>query len=96
MSLDVLKKFNVNEHVWVKLNANGVELYRRSFDCIPAEIRESVGIPELKVDAEGYSKLQMWEFMQIFGSHVFNGCNPPFDPTVKFNSQDLKEVSETQ
>lgn len=55
------KKFNVNEYVWVKLGDKGIDIYLRSFDCIPKEIRERERIPHLpEVDEEGYSKLQMF------------------------------------
>jgi hypothetical protein len=81
-------KFNINEYVWVKLNDKGREIYLRSFDCIPLEFRR-VHLPE--TDSDGYSRFQMWSFMQIFGSHIGTGFDPPFDTTIKFDPKDLKD-----
>ena len=80
-------RFNVNDHVWVRLSDKGREIYLRSFDCVLQEFRR-VHLPE--TDSDGYSKLQLWEFMQIFGPHVHMGSDPPFDTTIKFDPKDLK------
>lgn len=81
-------KFNINDYVWVKLNDKGKELYLRSFDDIPLEFRR---VRLLEVDSDGYSKFQMWSFMQIFGPHISMGFNPPFDTTIKFDPKDFRD-----
>ena len=77
-----MKKFNLNDEVWVKLNDKGKEIYLHSFDDVPEQFRR-VTLPE--EDAEGYSKFQMWVFMQVFGPHINMGFDLPFDLTIKFD-----------
>ena len=45
--------------------------------------REPLVPTELKYDDEGYSEFQMWHLMSIFGSYLFNGCDIPFETTIK-------------
>lgn len=65
-------KFNVNNYVKVKLTKRG------------KEIMEEEGVmSKPKPDAEGFSKFQMWELMQIFGNYVYNGCEIPFEMEIE-------------
>jgi len=78
--------FNINDEIQVKLNDKGREIYLHAFDD---DVPERVSLPE--EDAEGYSKFQMWVFMQIFGPHINMGFAQPFDTTIKFNPKDFHE-----
>ena len=80
--------FNINDEIQVKLNDKGREIYLHAFDDVPEQFRR-VRLPE--EDAEGYSKFQMWVFMQIFGPHINMGFGQPFDLTIKFNPKDFHE-----
>lgn len=81
------KDFNVNDYVKVKLTEKGKYIYYHQFDDMNEEILKMGGKPlnpiELKYDDEGYVELQMWHFMEIFGKHLYNGCNIPFYPMIK-------------
>lgn len=79
--------FNVNNYVKVKLTEKGKYIYYHQFDDMNEEILKMDGKPlnpiELKYDDEGYVELQMWRFMEIFGKHLYNGCDIPFYTTIK-------------
>ena len=38
-------------------------------------------LPE--VDEEGFVKMQMHAFMEMFGHMCYNGCNPPFETIIR-------------
>lgn len=80
--------FNINDYVKVKLTEKGKYIYYHQFDDMNANIPKMDGKPlnpiELKYDDEGYVKFQMWHLMEIFGKYLFNGCDIPFETTIKF------------
>ena len=80
--------FNVNDYVKVKLTEKGKYIYRHNLDDLNETIRGLGGEPlipiELEYDDEGYAKFQLWHLMEIFGKHLFNGCEVPFNTTIKF------------
>jgi hypothetical protein len=57
---------NLNDDVKVKLTDSG---------------RDVLAMQQLRrqQDADGYIKFQLWELMNIFGVHVYNGCSIPFE-----------------
>ena len=71
--------FNVNSRVWVKLTPHGHDLRRRFFErlCLP-----DGKIPELK-EIDGWSRWQLWDLMNVFGQHMYNGCSVPFETTIR-------------
>ena len=91
------KYFNINDYVKVKLTEKGKYIYYHQYDEINADILKTCGKPldltpiELKYDDEGYVKFQMWHLMEIFGKHLGNGLDIPFETTIKFKVDDLKE-----
>lgn len=80
--------FNINDYVKVKLTEKGKYIYYHHFDDMNALILKTGGKPlnpiELEYDDEGYTKFQMWHLMEIFGKHLFNGYDVPFETTIKF------------
>jgi len=71
-----MRKFNINRNVKVKLTKVGRAVYNEYYTNSP------VTPPKIVEDAEGYSEWQMWELMQIFGSHVGMGIEAPFELNV--------------
>jgi hypothetical protein len=63
---------DVNDTVKVKLKPNGMRIYLDHYDnrLMP------------KVDADGYTKFQLWQLMAIFGPHIHLACDPPFETTI--------------
>lgn len=67
---------NVNSRIKVKLTKYGIEAYERYIhDNLPLGF-VLVGkfvIPPARIDEDGYTKFQLWEFMQIFGEYFYIG-----------------------
>ena len=49
---------------------------------------------ESEKTSDGYYKVQAYEFMNMFGEHLFNGCKMPCEPTVYFLEEDLEEEND--
>lgn len=86
MSVRKLIKFNVNSSVRVKLTDEGRKIHRDRHDNLrkklPSGVEFNYRPPE--EDADGYSKWQLWELMQVFGPHICLGCVNPFDTEIQF------------
>jgi len=85
-----MKEFNINESILVKMYDKGFEVWREYYN-LPEMFRDKLpdnrpSIKELKQwhksDKEGYYKIQLWIFMNIFGGHVGNGINDLFDMNI--------------
>lgn len=80
--------FNINDYVKVKLTQKGKYLYAHQYDEMNKHILKSGGTPltpiELQYDSDGYTEFQLWHLMGIFGEHLFNGCDVPFETIIKF------------
>lgn len=66
-------KFSLNNYVRFKPTPYGLEHYTAKMREFTRNIRSAVDNPTLNVDPEGYAKLQMHEFMNIFGDIAFTG-----------------------
>lgn len=76
--------FNINNMIKVKLTGKGKQIY---IDNTREDIKnlKNIGINlydgdpfkklENNTDSEGYLNIQLWEFMSIFGSYMYNGMN---------------------
>ena len=64
-------RINLNEDVKVKLTDLGKDIYYHRFDGFNRICGKIVCKPSFpKVDAEGYTKFQLWNFMKIYGEHM--------------------------
>ena len=72
--MDNLLSFNINYNVYVRLTEKGRNILRSEKITIPQE------------DENGYSKWLLWELMYHFGSHIYNGCEVPFETTIKLET----------
>lgn len=72
-------KINLNEPVKFKLTDYGKYVYYHLFDGLNEIIKQRGGKPIEptipKVDDEGYTEMQLWYFMNIYGKHMNMGCN---------------------
>lgn len=75
-------KFNVNNHVKVKLTEVGKkhakEKYLKLFNYNPP-----YEYSEPTEDVDGYSEWQLWELMATFGDILYNGCKIPFETIIE-------------
>lgn len=77
---------NLNETVKFKLNDHGKDIFYHQYDEINKRLLELGGKqlpiePTMpKVDADGYTEMQLWTFMQIFGPHTGMGFKNYIQP----------------
>ena len=71
-------KINLNESVKFKLTDYGKDIYYHRFDESNEFIKQFGGKPieptMPEVDEEGYTKMQLWYFMYIYGKYMEMGC----------------------
>ncbi len=65
--------FNINEPIFIKLEKDGLEAYRKYYENLfsGTNYKDYQTVP--KKDKFGYSRFQLWEFMQIFGKMMGMG-----------------------
>ena len=72
---------NLNDAVKVKLTDWGKEIYYHQFDALSENIRRRGGTPieprMPPVDADGYTTMQLWAFIQLYGPYT-GMTKPPY------------------
>jgi hypothetical protein len=80
-------KFNINQYVKVKLTEKGKEILLNDHNRIDKQLKESgakgLGTFILRLDKDGYYKEQLWKVMRVFGEHMSNGYEPPFETEIE-------------
>lgn len=76
---DTLVDFNVNDAVHVRLTAKGKSI-------LDPQIATN-GYARYSEDSEGWSRWQLWVLMDLFGEHLFNGCELPFEANIRFEQR---------
>lgn len=90
-------KFNTNNYVKVRLTEKGKSVlhdYANKGDQVlpNSSIKKDV-LNRHAPDSENYSKFQMWQLINIFGSHCFNGNSNVFeDCSIYFYEADIAQV----
>lgn len=80
----MLKTFNINQWVYVRLNETGKqELLRQAAELREnnPKIKHDYSLP--KEDEEGWSKWQMHSLMNAFGHMMVLGLESPFDTEIR-------------
>ena len=83
-------KFNLNWYIKVKLTDAGFKHWKqvddRMYATLSKSLRDEHTKPiehyKTKQDADGYVKMQAWEFMQYFGETIVFGTVPVFSPDI--------------
>ena len=79
-----MKEFNINDEIKVKLTEKGIKVLNAYY--INAYQRKYFYCP----DENGYYRLQLWVFMNIFGPYMHIGNNDMFeDMNILINEDDL-------
>lgn len=73
---------NLNDEVLVKVTPEGETAYQEYYRAVFKG--SSVDIPTLERDADGYSRMQLWEVANIFGPHMYMGAALPIETELKF------------
>lgn len=62
-------RLNLNETVKVKLTERGKKIYREHFSPLPDGFEQ----PEPRIDEDGFTEIQLWVFMAMFGKSMSIG-----------------------
>ena len=95
-----MKKLNLNNNVRFKLNPKGAEIFYHQYDELNKELKAN-GASQLEpympsIDSNGFTEMQLWKFMELFGSHIGMGKpNVIEDLSLYIDEKDLKDVEET-
>lgn len=91
-----MKQLNLNYQIKLKLNDYGKQIYRNQYKqefANQPEVARYCDIVEPTVDDEGYTSMQLWFFMRVFGSHCLCGKEPFCEENSIFiDDWNLKEV----
>ena len=72
-------EINFNDQIKVKLTPLGVEIYYHQYDDLNESIKKNGGTqlePRMpQIDKDGYTKFQLWKFMELYGQHI-GMCKP--------------------
>ena len=67
-------KINLNDVVRFKLTDHGKDIYFHQYDELNEFLKEKgaepIGSRYPKEDEEGYSKMQLWQFIELYGNHM--------------------------
>ena len=73
---DNIQKINLNETIKVKLTPYGAEIYYKQFDELNKNYGREICNPQMpRIDKDGYTKFQLWHFMELYGEHI-GMCKP--------------------
>jgi hypothetical protein len=62
---------NLNDHIKVKLNDKGKDIYYHQYDELLRTFPRCGIKPEMpKVDENGYTIFQIWHFMELYGEYM--------------------------
>jgi Mn-dependent DtxR family transcriptional regulator len=79
--------FNVNSYVRVKLTTKGKAIHKQYWASysLGHELarKEQPEYDEPDEDADGWCEFQLWELAHIFGIHMYNGGNVPFETIIQ-------------
>lgn len=87
-------EFSINKHVWIKLLPSGVRRLRHWIDeegLISDEKMERVYPGALST---GRIKMQLWEVMQVFGSHMAMGFDQDIETTIELDVHGVEVVED--
>ena len=64
------KAINLNDWVKVKLTERGKDIYRRDRTEVANIVKTGNVQIEPNIDDEGFTKFQLWHFIEIFGKYI--------------------------
>ena len=92
-----MKSININEFVRVQLSEKGKHIFIHQYDYIfpDVEWQKLQESQTAKIDKNGFVEMQLWELMNLFGSHMYMGCIPPFEQlNLFFKDESLEDVKD--
>lgn len=95
-----MKKLNLNDCVRFKLNPRGAEIFYNQYDELNKELKARGASNLLEpympsIDSKGFTEMQLWRFMELFGSHIGIGKpNVIEELNLYIDEKDLKDAEE--
>lgn len=92
-----MKSININEFVRGQLSEKGKYIFIHQYDYIfpDVEWQKLQESQTAKIDKNGFVEMQLWELMNLFGSHMYMGCTPPFEQlNLFFKDEGLEDVKD--
>ena len=92
-----MKKLNINDIIKVKLTDLGKDIFYHQYDELNKRYGREVIKPRFPgVDEDGFTKIQLWHFMNIYGPHIWNGCKPFIENNaIYICEEDLEDYNES-
>lgn len=82
-----LVPFNVNSFIRVRLTDKGVEILRRRhqtlWEMVYAHSSREIPPFRLDTDDEGWTRFQMWDFIQVFGPVTGMGVQESYSTNIQ-------------
>lgn len=73
-------KFNINDSIRVFITPRGEEFWREYWSIL---LDYGMEIPPIVRDAEGWTRIQLWQAMAIFGRGCGNGLSSPIRTEIE-------------
>lgn len=85
---------NLNDTIKVKLTDHGKDIfYHRMDDLIERGVKLTPKMP--KVDADGYTTFQLWDFIQLYGEYIGMALPNVIEPIdIVIEGKNLRELGE--
>lgn len=89
-------KYNTNDHVRVRLNTTGLEIYykylQQGYQALKQKaprVSQRHPLQTIVPDANGYHEMSLYQLMHVFGPSIYGpGADSPFeDNVVEFDGQ---------
>ena len=71
-----MSELSLNAKIKVKLTPHGVDIYYHQNDELIEQMKDNKGITKIierrmpTIDKDGFTEMQLWEFMELYGSHM--------------------------
>lgn len=83
-----MKKINLNDYVYVKLNPKGIDIYYHRYDDVPGLGEKFRCMPQ--IDENGFTKMQLHDFMNLYGHYMYTGAPDVLDEiNLYFENEDV-------
>lgn len=87
----------MNDIIKVKLTPRGVDIFYHRFDGLNERIQKRGGKPVEphmpRIDKDGFTEMQLWYFMEIYGEHIGVGKKGVIEPiNIYIDEQYLEDA----
>lgn len=75
------KKINLNDRIRVRLTPLGVKIFYSQFDDLNLSLGREVLEPHMpEIEKDGYTEMQLWHFIQLYGPYIGVGRENVIEP----------------